>query len=98
MKIVVTDKMTDRVMKIGDNLAHTSSNYPIVDDVDVFLPKFVYVYQVDSISEDITKNPTNYCYSEQNGFYDWVEPEVKDPIQEYRDQLASEVSEIGYDA
>lgn len=96
MKIVVTDKMTNRVIKIGDNLAHTSSNYPIIDDVDVYLPKFVYTYQLDSISENITKNPTNYCYNEQDGFYDWVEP--KDPIQEYRDQLASEVSKIGYNA
>lgn len=96
MKIVVTDKMTNRVIKIGDNLAHTSSNYPIIDDVDVYLPKFVYTYQLDSISENITKNPTNYCYNEQDGFYDWVEP--KDLIQEYRDQLASEVSKIGYNA
>lgn len=96
MKIVVTDKMTNRVVKIGNNLDYTSSNYPIIDNADVFLPKFVCTHQVDNISEDITKNPTNYCYNEQDGFYNWVEPE--DPMQEYRDQLASEVSEIGYDA
>lgn len=57
------------------------------------------VFEVEEITENVT--PGKYCYTEEKGFYEnpnWVEPEIEDPIQEYRDQLASEVSEIGYNA
>ncbi len=99
--IVITMKNFDVVLGITRTISKSANEgYIRLDDCGFIVKKSGYNFiEIEEVPNEIV--PYKYCYTEEKGFYEnpnWVEPEVEDPIQEYRDQLASEVSEIGYNA
>lgn len=106
MSRIVVDNTTKEIIGIGTFKGYWDNGYPIITDANgndcAYVPHSVSLFEVDSIPESV--EPFKYCYTEEKGFYEnpeYEEPEEPiepDPIQEYRDQLASEVSEIGYNA
>lgn len=96
---VITRNKDNVIEGLSSTVTTLETDYIKTDKNVVMNPKNVALYDIDNLPVSIER--IKYCYTEEKGFYvnpDWVEPEVEDPIQEYRDQLASEVSEIGYDA
>lgn len=76
--LVITNKANDRIIYMGTKTGETLAGYIIVDENQVFMPEFVYIYETGEITKDITTDPTSYCYNSEKGFYDWVDPE---PVQ-----------------
>ena len=96
---VITRSKDNVIEGLSSTVTTLETDYIKTDRNVVMNPKNVTLHEIDNLPVNIER--IKYCYTEEKGFYvnpDWVEPEVEDPIQEYRDQLASEVSEIGYDA
>ena len=99
--IVVTMKDSNEIIAITKTISSTADEgYTRIDDCRFIVKASGYnFHEVEDVPNGILAY--KYCYTIEKGFYenpDWVEPEIEDPIQEYRNQLASEVSEIGYDA
>lgn len=98
---ILTNRVNNNIVYIGTKTGETLAGYLIMDEFEVFVPKFVYLYTKDEIPQEVLDKPEKYCYTEEKGFYDWVEPvnpEVEAIKQEYRDELAQEVSQNVYDA
>lgn len=100
---VITRKLSEEIVAITSTISQTpEEGYARVDDRKFIIKESWYdISDVESVPEEVKNLPEKYCYNEEKGFYEnpnWVEPEVVDPMQEYRDQLMSEVSEIGYNA
>ena len=100
---IVVAKDTNMLIHIGKRTGVMDNGYPIFDKDYVFIQNTVNVFEniEQEITEDMQKNPNKYCYTPEKGFYDWVEPvnpEVETIRQEYRDELAQEVSQNVYDA
>ena len=97
---VITNKEDNSIFYIAEAMKEKELDYKEIVDFGFCIKVSDWgVFEVDEIPENVI--PGKYCYTEEKGFYEnpnWVEPEVEDPIQEYRDKLASEVSEIGYNA
>lgn len=104
----------EAVTKTGNsNLGAWSNGYPVLIEENVaFPPETVNIYQNVEVSDEVKTNPSKYCYTEEKGFYvnpDYVEPDptntygIPDELfnqikSDYREQIAQEVSENGYNA
>lgn len=106
--VIITRKETDSIIDIGNELQYLENGYPLLVDRQVYFSiDDVNVYEVDSVPEEVT--PSKYCYTEERAFYlnpNYIEPNpygISDELVEqieadYRERLAKEVAEYGYDA
>lgn len=93
--LVITNKSNDRIIHMGTKTGETLAGYIIMDENQVFMPEFVYVYDVSEIPQEVTDNPTAYCYDVEQGFYNWIEPEPEPErytLDEAAAVIASEVA------
>ena len=104
----------EAVTKTGNsNLGAWSNGYPVLIEENVaFPPETVNIYQNVEVSDEVKSNPSKYCYTPEQGFYknpNYVEPDpantygIPDELfnqikSDYREQIAQEVSENGYNA
>lgn len=104
----------EAVTKTGNsNLGAWSNGYPVlIEENTAFPPETVNIYQNVEVSDEIKSNLSKYCYTEEQGFYEnpnYVEPDatntygIPDELfnqikADYREQIAKEVSENGYNA
>lgn len=102
------------VTKSGNsNLGTWSNGYPVLIEENVaFVPGNINIYQNVEVSDEVKSNPSKYCYTPEQGFYEnpnYVEPDpantygIPDELfnqikSDYREQIAQEVSENGYNA
>lgn len=99
--IVVTMKDSNEIIAITKTISSTvDEGYTRIDDCRFIVKASGYnFHEVEDVPNGILAY--KYCYTIEKGFYenpDWVEPEIEDPYQNYREQLAQEVSKVGYDA
>ena len=99
--IVVTMKDSNEIIAITKTISSTADEgYTRIDDCRFIVKASGYnFHEVEDVPNGILAY--KYCYTIEKGFYenpDWVEPEIEDQYQNYREQLAQEVSKIGYDA
>lgn len=99
--IVVTMKDSNEIIAITKTISSTADEgYTRIDDCRFIVKASGYnFHEVEDVPNGISAY--KYCYTIEKGFYenpDWVEPEIEDPYQNYREQLAQEVSKVGYDA
>ena len=99
--IVVTMKDSNEIIAITKTISSTADEgYTRIDDCRFIVKASGYnFHEVEDVPNGISAY--KYCYTIEKGFYenpDWVEPEIEDPYQNYREQLAQEVSQNGYDA
>lgn len=110
---LVTNKINNNVMGFDDELTYWNNGYPfLVNEKLAFVPNDVIIYENVEISTEIKLNPSKYCYTEGEGFYEnpnYIEPDptntygIPDELfnqikADYREQIAQEVSENGYNA
>lgn len=104
----------EAVTKNGDsNLGTWSNGYPVlIEENTAFPPETVNIHQNVEVSDEVKSNPSKYCYTPEQGFYknpNYVEPDpantygIPDELfnqikSDYREQIAQEVSENGYNA
>lgn len=104
----------ESVTKTGNsNLGTWSNGYPVLIEENVaFVPGNINIYQNVEVSDEIKSNPSKYCYTSEQGFYknpNYIEPDpantygIPDELfnqikSDYREQIAQEVSENGYNA
>ena len=101
---IITKKKDNVVEGISETLHYISdTNYVRINNQNlVFNPNSCKIYEIEDVANYV--EPEKYCYTEERGFYenpDWVEPvnpEVEVIRQEYRDELAQEVSQNVYGA
>ena len=111
-----TDKPSpnEAVTKTGNsNLGTWSNGYPVlIEENTAFPPETVNIHQNVEVSNEVKSNPSKYCYTPEQGFYEnpnYVEPDpantygIPDELfnqikSDYREQIAQEVSENGYNA
>ena len=111
-----TDKPSpnEAVTKNGDsNLGTWSNGYPVlIEENTAFPPEPINIHQNVEVSDEVKSNPSKYCYTPEQGFYEnpnYVEPDpantygISDELfnqikSDYREQIAQEVSENGYNA
>ena len=99
--IVVTMKDSNEIIAITKTISSTADEgYTRIDDCRFIVKASGYnFHEVEDVPNGILAY--KYCYTIEKGFYenpDWVEPEIEDQYQNYREQLAQEVSKVGYDA
>lgn len=104
----------ESVTKTGNsNLGTWGNGYPVlIEENTAFPPETVNIHQNVEVSDEVKSNPSKYCYTESEGFYlnpDYVEPDptntygISDELfnqikSDYREKIAQEVSENGYNA
>lgn len=111
-----TDNPTpnESVTKTGNsNLGTWGNGYPVLIEENIAFPSgTVNIYQNIEVSDEVKSNPSKYCYTPEQGFYEnpnYVEPDpantynIPDELfnqikADYREQIAKEVSENGYNA
>lgn len=101
---VITNKEDSAIFGFSDVIEQHDSGYSKLNDLGIVIKESDWrVYSVQEIPEEVI--PGKYCYTEEKGFYEnpnWVEPVEPDPteeiLQNYRESLAREVSENGYNA
>lgn len=102
------------IVGIGEILDYIEENgYPLLVNENVaFVSNAVTIYENVEVSEEIKNNWLKYCYTPEQGFYEnpnYVEPDpsntygIPDELfnqikSDYREQIAQEVSENGYNA
>lgn len=102
------------VVGIGEVLDYMEeTGYPrLVNENVAFVPNAITIYENVEVSEEIKNNCFKYCYTPEQGFYknpNYVEPDpantygIPDELfnqikSDYREQIAQEVSENGYNA
>ena len=99
--IVVTMKDSNEIIAITKTISSTADEgYTRIDDCRFIVKASGYnFHEVEDVPNGILAY--KYYYTIEKGFYenpDWVEPEIEDPYQNYREQLVQEVSKVGYDA
>ena len=110
---IITSKENNMILNFGNTLDYMSNGYPRLTEEDIYFPtEFVNVHQNVEVSDEVKANPSKYCYIESEGFYlnpDYVEPDptntygISDELfnqikSDYREKIAQEVSENGYNA
>lgn len=108
---IVCQKEKNIVFGFGENLSYLDNGYIWLVDEDRAWPNTdSYVVEIETIPEYVKIE--KYCYTEEKGFYvnpDYVEPDptntygIPDDLfnqikADYREQLASEVTENGYNS
>lgn len=109
----ITDKPSpnkDMIKQGNSNLAVMKNGYQaLIEENIAFVPHIVNIYQNVDATNII---PYKYCYTPEQGFYEnpnYVEPDatntygIPDELfnqikADYREQIAKEVSENGYNA
>ena len=108
---LITRKEDNVCLNFGNELDYISNGYPRIVEKDIaFVKENVNVFEVTELPEDFKQG--KHCYTEEKGFYvnpDYVEPDptntygIPDELfnqikSDYREQIAQEVSENGYNA
>lgn len=96
---IIVEKVSNRLMMIGTYTETNLDGYPTMDYNNAFIPETIDVYlEVSNIPEEVTKEPRNWCYTSEKGFYEYIEPKTyEEKIEEqYRERLVKEVNENGY--
>lgn len=101
------------VMGYGNELSYWNNGYPfLVNEKLAFIPADVVIYEDIEVSDEVKSNPSKYCYTPEQSFYEnpnYIEPDptntygIPDELfnqikSDYREQIAQEVSENGYNA
>ena len=109
--VVITSKQENKVFGFGNQLEYLPNGYPVIVDKGVgFALSDIHISEdVHSVPEGVLIG--KYLYTPKEGFYidpnytepdqnPWgLPPELVDEIQtDYREKLAKEVSENGYNA
>ena len=111
--VLITNKINNGILDFGSDIHYWSNGYPVLTDTKTaFVKDSVNIYQNVEVSDEVKSNPSKYCYTESEGFYlnpDYVEPDptntygISDELfnqikSDYREKIAQEVSENGYNA
>lgn len=108
---IITTKESNIIIGMGLQLNYLENGYPMLtEEKVVFVTELVNVHLIETIPEHISEE--KYCYTPEKGFYEnpnYVEPDpantynIPDELfnqikADYREQIAKEVSENGYNA